>query len=38
MSDIDQIRDRAARLLALARKARENNLNDYAAQLEQLAA
>jgi hypothetical protein len=38
MSDVGQIRDRAARLHALALKARDNNLNDYASQLEELAA
>jgi hypothetical protein len=38
MSDVAQIRDRASRLYALALKARDNNLDDYAAQLEELAA
>jgi hypothetical protein len=39
MSDVEQIiRDRASRLHALALKARDNNLDDYAAQLEELAA
>jgi hypothetical protein len=38
MSNAQQIRDRAERLYALALKARDNNLNDYAAQLEELAA
>lgn len=37
-SDVEQIRERAKRLYALAHKARANNLNDYAAQLEELAA
>ena len=34
MSDVEQIRDRASRLHALALKARDNNLDDYAAQLK----
>ena len=37
MSDAVQIRDRASRLFALALKARENGLLDYAEQLTQLA-
>ena len=37
MSDVEQIRDRASRLYALALKTRDNNLDDYAAQLEELA-
>jgi hypothetical protein len=36
--DVEQIPDRATRLYALALKARDNNLSDYAAQLEELAA
>jgi hypothetical protein len=38
MSDVGKIRDRASRLYALALKARDNNLDDYASQLEELAA
>jgi hypothetical protein len=38
MSNIEQLRDRAKRLRTLAVKARDNNLNDYAAQLEEIAA
>ena len=38
MSDVEQIRDCASSLYALALKARDNNLDDYAAQLEELAA
>jgi hypothetical protein len=38
MSGVEQIRERAKRLHGLAQKARDNNLNDYAAQLEDLAA
>ena len=38
ISDVEQIRDRASRLCALALKARNNNLDDYATQLEELAA
>jgi hypothetical protein len=37
MSDADQLRDRAARLFALARKARDNRLREYANELTQLA-
>jgi hypothetical protein len=37
MSDADQLRDRAARLFALARKARDNGLREYANELTQLA-
>ena len=37
MSDQDQLRNRAARLLALARKARDNGLAEYADELTQLA-
>ena len=38
MSDMQRVRDRATRLYALALKARDNNLDDYAVQLEELAA
>jgi hypothetical protein len=38
MSDVEQIRDCTSGLYALALKARDNNFNDYAAQLEELAA
>jgi hypothetical protein len=38
MSDVEQIRDRAGGRYALALKARDNNFNDYAAQLDELAA
>ena len=38
MSDVEQIRDCASGLYALELKARDNNFNDYAAQLEELAA
>ena len=38
MSDVEQIRDCASSLYALALNARDNNLHDYAAQLEELAA
>ena len=38
MSDVEQIRDCASSLYALALNARDNNLDDYAAQLEELAA
>jgi hypothetical protein len=38
VSDVEQIRDCASSLYALALKARDNNLDDYAAQLEELAA
>jgi hypothetical protein len=37
MSDMDQLRDRATRLLALAGKARDNGLAEYADELAQLA-
>ena len=37
MSDVEQIRDCASGLYALALKARDNNFNEYAAQLEKLA-
>jgi hypothetical protein len=37
MSDQDQLRNRAARLLALARKARDNGLAEYADELTQFA-
>jgi hypothetical protein len=37
MSDADQLRDRAARLFALARKARDNGLREYANELTRLA-
>jgi hypothetical protein len=37
MSDADQLRDRATRLLALALKARDNGLSEYADELTQLA-
>jgi hypothetical protein len=37
MSDAGQLRDRATRLFALARKARDNGLREYANQLTQLA-
>ena len=36
MSDIERIRDRATVLYALALEARDNNLDNYAAQLEEL--
>jgi hypothetical protein len=36
MSDVEQIQDCASGLYALALKARDNNFNDYAAQLEEL--
>jgi len=38
VSDVRQIWERAERLYALALKARDDNLIDYAEQLEQLAA
>jgi hypothetical protein len=38
MGDVEQIRECASGLYALALKARDNNFNDYAAQLEELAA
>jgi cellobiose-specific phosphotransferase system component IIA len=37
MSDADQLRDRATRLLALALKARDNGHFEYADELTQLA-
>jgi hypothetical protein len=37
MSDAEQLRDRATRLLALARKARDNELREYADELTQFA-
>jgi hypothetical protein len=37
MSDADQLRNRATRLLALALKARDNGLSEYADELTQLA-
>jgi hypothetical protein len=37
MSDAEQIRVRAARLFALALKAREDGKSDYAAELTELA-
>jgi hypothetical protein len=37
MSDADQLRNRATRLLALALKARDNGLIEYADELTQLA-
>jgi hypothetical protein len=37
MSDADQLRDRATRLLALALKARDNGHPQYADELTQLA-
>jgi hypothetical protein len=37
MSDADQLRDRATRLLALALKARDNGHPQYAHELTQLA-
>jgi hypothetical protein len=38
MSDVQEIWERAERLYALALKARDDNLTEYALQLEQLAA
>ena len=38
MGDVEQIRECASGLYALALKARDNNFNDYAVQLEELAA
>ena len=38
MSDVQEIWERAERLYALALKARDDNLVEYALQLEQLAA
>ena len=38
MRDVREIWERAERLYALALKARDDNLIDYAQQLEQLAA
>ena len=38
MSDVQEIWERAERLYALALKARDDNLIEYALQLEQLAA
>ena len=38
MSDVREIWERAERLYALALKARDDNLIDYALELEQLAA
>ena len=38
MSDAQQMRDRATCLYAMALKARDNNINDYAGHLEELAA
>jgi hypothetical protein len=37
MEDTDQLRNRATRLFALAQKAREDGLPDYAEELAQLA-
>jgi hypothetical protein len=37
MSDADQLRDRATRLLAFARKARDNGLHEYADELTKFA-
>jgi hypothetical protein len=37
MSDADKLRDRAARLLPLARKARDNGLHEYADELTKFA-
>jgi hypothetical protein len=37
MSDANQVRNRATRLLALALKARDNGLSEYADELTQLA-
>ena len=37
MSDVDQLRDRATRLLALALKARDDGHTHYADELTQLA-
>jgi hypothetical protein len=37
MSDADQLRNRATRLLALALEARDNGLSEYANELTQLA-
>jgi hypothetical protein len=37
MSDADQLRDWATRLFALALKARDNGLSEYADELTQLA-
>jgi hypothetical protein len=38
MDDAERIRDRATRLYALALKARDDGLVDYATELEELAA
>jgi hypothetical protein len=38
MSDVQEIWERAERLYALALRARDDNLIDYALELEQLAA
>jgi hypothetical protein len=37
MADADKLRDRATRLFALARKARDSGLREYANELTQLA-
>jgi hypothetical protein len=37
MSDADQLRERATRLFALAHKARDSGLREYANELRQLA-